>query len=132
MLPKLIAGLLLTSVLFAANAQKQKNVTASKTDTWKKELMTGLDQKYKTAQEMVDMVFSFSELGFQETETSAYLTKILEQNGFTIERGISGIPTAWLAKWGNGKPFIALGSDCLLYTSPSPRDGLLSRMPSSA
>jgi hypothetical protein len=38
--------------------------TAFQSDTWKKELMTVLDQKYKTAQEMVDMVFSFSELGF--------------------------------------------------------------------
>jgi len=111
MLPKLIAAILLSSVLFTANAQKQKNATPVKADAWKKELMTTLDQKYKTAQEMVDMVFSFSELGFQETETSAYLTKILEQNGFTIERGISGIPTAWLAKWGSGKPLIALGSD---------------------
>ena len=32
----------------------------------------------------------------------------------------------------NGMFDIPLGYDCLLYTSPSPRDGLLSRMPSSA
>ena len=31
-----------------------------------------------------------------------------------------------------GVEFIAVNTDCLLYTSPSPRDGLLSRMPSSA
>src|SRR6187549_2543440 len=92
MLSKLILTTLLSAVLFTSIAQKQKNAAPTKADTWKKEVMTALDQKYKTAQEMVDMVFSFSELGFQETETSAYLTKILEQNGFTIERGISGIP----------------------------------------
>ncbi len=45
------------------------------------EVMKSLDGKYKTAQEMVDMVFSFSELGFQETETSAYLTNILKKMG---------------------------------------------------
>src|SRR6187399_1583006 len=122
MLPKLILTTLLSAVLFTSIAQKQKNAAPTKADTWKKEVMTALDQKYKTAQEMVDMVFSFSELGFQETETSSYLTKILEQNGFTIERGISGIPTAWLAKWGNGKPFIALGSDidCIPKASQKP------------
>ena len=60
---------------------------------------------------MVDSVFSFGELGFQEIETSKYLTDILRQQGFTIEQGISGIPTAWMATWGSGKPVISLGSD---------------------
>ncbi len=47
---------------------------------------------------MVDMIFSFGELGFQETETSNYIVNILKKNGFTIEQGIAGIPTAWTAK----------------------------------
>ena len=63
-----------------------------------------------TAQ-MIDQVFSFGELGFQEVETSKYLTGVLEKNGFTIERNYAGIPTAWVATWGSGKPVIALGSD---------------------
>jgi aminobenzoyl-glutamate utilization protein B len=60
---------------------------------------------------MVDSVFSFGELGFQEFETSKYLTGVLERNGFTVKRGVSDIPTAWVATWGSGKPVIALGSD---------------------
>ena len=52
---------------------------------------------------MVDQVFSFGELGFQEFETSKYLTGILEKNGFTVERGIAGIPTAWMATLGIGQ-----------------------------
>ena len=60
---------------------------------------------------MNDKVFSFGELGFQEVETSKYLTGILEKKGFTVERGVAGIPTAWVATWGSGKPVIALGSD---------------------
>ena len=60
---------------------------------------------------MNDMVFSFAELGFQEFETSKYLTGILEKNGFRIERNIAGIPTAFVATWGTGKPVIAMGSD---------------------
>jgi aminobenzoyl-glutamate utilization protein B len=62
-------------------------------------------------QQMVDMVFSFGELGFQEFETQRYLTGILKENGFTIETGIAGIPTAWVARYGSGRPVIALGSD---------------------
>ena len=71
---------------------------------------------------MVDMLFSYAELGFQETETSAYLTNILSKNGFTIEKGIANIPTAWTAKWGSGSPVIALGSDidCIPKASQKP------------
>jgi aminobenzoyl-glutamate utilization protein B len=36
---------------------------------------------------------------------------ILKKEGFKIEQGIAGIPTAWIATWGSGKPVIALGSD---------------------
>jgi aminobenzoyl-glutamate utilization protein B len=79
--------------------------------TMKKDAARGVDELAKLAQEMVDSVFSFGELGFQEVETSRYLTGILEKNGFRIERGQSGIPTAWVATWGSGKPVIALGSD---------------------
>jgi aminobenzoyl-glutamate utilization protein B len=70
-----------------------------------------VDGLAKLAQEAVDSVFSFGELGFQEVETSKYLTGVLEKNGFKVTRGISNIPTAWVATFGSGKPVIALGSD---------------------
>ena len=62
-------------------------------------------------QQMVDSIFSFAELGFQETETHRYLVDVLKKNGFTVQEGIAGIPTAFMATWGSGKPVIALGSD---------------------
>src|SRR5687768_6147048 len=78
---------------------------------YKAEAAKGVDEMAKLAQEMVDSVFSFGELGFQEFETSRYLTGQLEKFGFTVQRGVAGIPTAWVARWGSGKPVIALGSD---------------------
>src|SRR6266540_723682 len=77
----------------------------------KKEVAADIETMKVTTQQMVDQVFSFAELGFQEFETSKYLTAVLEKNGFRIERGVAGIPTAWMATWGSGKPVIALGSD---------------------
>ena len=62
-------------------------------------------------QQMVDSIFSFGELGFQEVETHRYLIDLLKKNGFTVQEGIAGIPTAFMATWGSGKPVIALGSD---------------------
>jgi aminobenzoyl-glutamate utilization protein B len=80
-------------------------------DAQKAEAVKGVDEMAKLAQEMVDSVFSFGELGFQEFETSRYLTGQLEKFGFKVQRGFGGIPTAWVATWGSGKPVIALGSD---------------------
>jgi aminobenzoyl-glutamate utilization protein B len=77
-----------------------------------------VDAEAKQIQVMVDQVFSFAEPGFQEVRTSEYLASVLEKNGFTVKRGVAGIPTAFVATWGSGGPLIALGSDI---------DGLLGR-----
>ena len=73
-------------------------------------------------QQMVDSLFSFAEPGFQEFETKRYCTEILRKNGFTIAENVAGMPTGWTARWGTGKPVIALGSDVdsLLGTSQKP------------
>ena len=88
----------------------------------KADLNGEIESRRKQVQVMVDTVFSFGELGFQEVETSKYLTGILEKEGFRIERGVAGISTAWMAAWGEGKPVIALGSDidCIPQASQKP------------
>jgi aminobenzoyl-glutamate utilization protein B len=97
-------------------------MSPAKLDALKKEVAAEIDKQQLFTQQMVDMIFSFGELGFQEFETSKYITTILKENGFTIEQGISGIPTAWTAKWGSGKPVIAIGSDidCIPKASQKP------------
>ncbi|HKU14024.1 MAG TPA: amidohydrolase [Steroidobacteraceae bacterium] len=90
----------------------------------KKRAVAGVEARTKLAQQINDSVFSFAELGYQEVETSRYLTALLEQNGFKVERGIAGMPTAWVARWTNGAggPVIALGSDidCIPKASQKP------------
>jgi len=78
---------------------------------FKREAGADVEARAKFTQDMVDQIFSFGELGFQEFETSKYTVNILRQNGFTVEENYAGIPTAWLATWGSGKPVISLGSD---------------------
>src|SRR6516165_4403261 len=98
---------LLSILLFSVCAFPQ---TPTREDAIKADLIGRIDGMKKQAQVMVDTVFSFGELGFQEVETSKYLSGMLEKEGFRVERGLSGIPTAFLATWGQGKPVIALGS----------------------
>ena len=101
----------LTVVLLSLSAFGQNRIAADKEASLRADLMGQIDGMKKQAQVMNDSVFSFAELGFQEFETSQYLTGLLEKEGFKIERGVAGIPTAFVATWGQGKPVIALGSD---------------------
>lgn len=88
----------------------------------KQEAVAEVDKLQTFTQQMVDEIFSYSELGFQEYETSRYVTDILEKNGFHVERGIVGIPTAWVATYGSGKPVIAFITDidCIPRASQKP------------
>jgi len=101
-----VLTVLLALAASPALAQENARLTAQKADAAR-----GVDEMGKMAQEMVDSVFSFGELGMQEVETSRYLTGTLEKFGFKVQRGVAGMPTAWIATFGSGKPVIALGSD---------------------
>jgi aminobenzoyl-glutamate utilization protein B len=98
-------------VFFVALSIPVFTQSTSKLELLKQEVAGQVDQMKDVSAQMVDQVFSYGELGFQEFETSRYLTDVLKKNGFQVKEGISGIPTAWVATWGSGKPVIALGSD---------------------
>jgi aminobenzoyl-glutamate utilization protein B len=112
---------LMISVAFAQK-KKRVEVVPDKLELLKLEVIEKIDKNQKLTQEINDKLFSFSELGFQEVETFKYLTNLLEKNGFTVEKGIANIPTGWIAKWGSGKPIIAIGSDvdCIPKASQKP------------
>ena len=98
-------------------------------DSLKAEAVSSIDSLAKLNQEIIDSLFSFAELGFQEFETQRYLTEILEQNDFEVELGIAGIPSAWWASWGSGEPVIALGSDVDGIPRASQMPGVAFRQP---
>ena len=105
-------------VVGLAGATQQQDVSTapstpvdSKLETLKQEALLDVESRRDLTQQMVDSIFSFGELGFQEYETQRYVTEILEQHGFAIQRGLADIPSAWVATWGSGHPVIALGTD---------------------
>lgn len=96
-------------------------------DALKKELIADIDSRAVFTQQMVDQIFSFGELGFQEVETSKYLVDLLRREGFTVVTGYAGIPTAFVATWGSGKPVIALGTDIDGIPQASQKPGVACR-----
>jgi aminobenzoyl-glutamate utilization protein B len=91
-------------------------------DALKREAIADVESRREFTQRMIDQIFSYGELGFQEVETTRYLADVLKTNGFSVQEGVAGIPTAFMATWGSGKPVIALGSDidCIPQASQKP------------
>jgi aminobenzoyl-glutamate utilization protein B len=123
----LLTLLLLPTYLMAQKAKKQP--APSPLDKLKTEAVAAVEARATQAQQINDMLFSFSELGFQEVESYTYLTSLLEKEGFTIQKNISGMPTAWIATWGSGKPVVAIGSDVDCIPKASQKPGVAYKAP---
>ncbi len=113
----------------AAPTGARLQASDSRLEALKQELLVDIDARRDFTQQMVDSIFSFGELGFQEFETQRYVTEILEQHGFTVEKGVAGIPSAWMATWGSGKPVIAIGTDIDGIPQASQKPGVAYRDP---
>jgi aminobenzoyl-glutamate utilization protein B len=70
-----------------------------------------------------DAIFYFGELGMQEHRTSQLMCSILEEHGFSVQTGISGFPTGFLASYGKGAPVIAIHTEYDANPSNSQRSG---------
>ena len=95
----------------------------------KEEVVIDVEGRRDFTQQIVDMIYSFNELGFQEFETQRYVASILEDRGFTVETGVAGIPSAWWASWGSGSPVIAIGTDVDGIPQASQKPGVAYREP---
>ncbi len=122
---------LLAPALFAAPLAAQQPAVAPAPDphlaALKQELSADIESRAVFTQQMVDQIFSFGELGFQETETSKYLVDLLRKEGFTVVTGYAGIPTSFVATWGSGKPVIGLGTDIDGIPQASQKPGVACR-----
>jgi aminobenzoyl-glutamate utilization protein B len=124
-----LSALLACSFALSLGAQQPAPAAAKNLAQLKREVADDIDKRAPFTQQMVDQIFSFGELGFQEFETSKYIVALLRQNGFTVEENYAGIPTAWLATWGSGKPVIALGADLDDIPQASQRPGVACHLP---
>lgn len=74
----------------------------------KKEIIKSVDSHQDTMIEVSDGIWEAAETSLQEFKSSEYLMTFAKQNGFTVEKGVAGIPTAFTATYGTGKPVIGI------------------------
>jgi len=78
------------------------------TESLKAKVIEEIDSHRGELRELSLKIHSNPELGFQEVKAAAWLTQYLKENGFSIERGICELPTAFRGSYGVGKPVIAI------------------------
>ncbi|HTL06822.1 MAG TPA: amidohydrolase [Chitinophagaceae bacterium] len=84
-------------------AQKTTGLAATKLKA-----LTELQQQYDTYKDIALSVWQYAEVGYKETKSAALLQATLQKNGFTVQSGVAGLPTAFVATFGNGQPVIGL------------------------
>ena len=67
-----------------------------------------LTSQFNTYDKIQKQVYEYAEPGYMEYKSAELLIKHLEENGFKVERGVAGIPTAFVASFGSGKPVMAV------------------------
>jgi aminobenzoyl-glutamate utilization protein B len=71
-------------------------------------LAAAIDARQAEYAAIADALWSNPELGYQEQKSSARLRAELEAAGFSVESGVAGMPTAFVATYGSGKPVIGI------------------------
>jgi aminobenzoyl-glutamate utilization protein B len=105
------------------------NATTSGAAAAKDFAHTFADRNRKAIADVSDALFYYAELGMQEHESAALLSQLLEDEGFQVERGISGFPTAFCATYGQGSPVIAVHTEYDANPDNSQASGATERKP---
>ena len=85
-----------------------KTVKTPDQSTNKEEIIESLNSKYDYYKTKALQIWDYAEVGYKEEKSSALLQQALKENGFTVESGVAGIPTAFVASYGSGSPVIAI------------------------
>lgn len=74
----------------------------------KPDVASTVDALRARAEETALQIWNYAEVGYQETRSSALLQQQLKQAGFSIQSGVAGMPTAFVATFGSGAPVIGI------------------------
>lgn len=103
-------------LLFALNSYGQKknaatnnnNAASQQLNALKEKTLSMLDASYAADKKTALQIWDYAELGYKETKSAALHIQNLKEAGFSVETGVAGIPTAFVATYGSGSPVIGI------------------------
>jgi aminobenzoyl-glutamate utilization protein B len=104
----LIAGALLLPVALLPSPVARRLSPVAPDPTLKKEAIASIDRRGAEMAKLSLQVWEFAETALRESHSSAVLADYAESQGFRVTRGVGGLPTAFTAEFGSGKPIIGI------------------------
>jgi aminobenzoyl-glutamate utilization protein B len=101
-----ISLLLFIALCYSGIAQKK--IAPNSIDLLKDQTSLSIQSNYELYKKVALTIWNYAESGFKENKSSTLLQNTLRENGFTVEAGVAGMPTAFVASYGSGKPVIAI------------------------
>lgn len=96
-------------------------------DQNKQAAIAAIEEKSGVVYQVADAIWDYAELSLQEEQSAALYCQVLESEGFTVERGICGIATAFSASCGSGRPVIGILAEYDALSGLSQKGGALER-----
>jgi aminobenzoyl-glutamate utilization protein B len=96
------------ALLIACQCFAQKLPSTKTIDGWKNESATNIQSGYESYKKIALSIWDYAELGYKEVKSSTLLQNTLKDNEFTVEAGVAGIPTAFVATYGSGSPVVGI------------------------
>src|ERR1700691_1502511 len=100
--------LFILSLVTGLGSMAQKISDSRSVDALKNEAAKNIQSGYDAYKKIALAIWDYAEVGFKETKSSLLLQTTLKENGFTVEPGVAGMPTAFVATYGSGKPVIGI------------------------
>jgi aminobenzoyl-glutamate utilization protein B len=95
-------GMLLITICGKAQKKQINN------EPLKAQAIAGIQSKYDEYKKAALQIWEYAEVGYKEEKSTALLQKLLFDNGFEVKAAVAGMPTAFVASYGSGKPVIAI------------------------
>ena len=104
----LIGGFLMIALMGNAQKKTKQDPTTAAVNANKEAALNSLSANYEADKKSALQIWDFAEVGYKENKSSALHIQHLKEAGFTIETGVAGIPTAFVATYGSGSPAIGI------------------------
>jgi aminobenzoyl-glutamate utilization protein B len=104
----LIASLVLLSMQLMAQKKNKIDPATQKVNANKEAALTALSNAYEADKKTALQIWDYAEVGYKEVKSAALHIQHLREAGFTVETGVAGIPTAFVATYGTGSPAIGI------------------------
>ncbi|MDQ6757314.1 MAG: amidohydrolase, partial [Bacteroidota bacterium] len=96
------------SLALGYNGIAQNSGKSNSINTLKNEVEKNIQTNYDGYKKIALNIWDYAEVGFKETKSSLLLQNTLKENGFKVDAGVAGMPTAFVATYGSGSPVVAI------------------------